>query len=167
MWVSFYEFKRWYAHVCLYIHAFACVCGEGCGINALWLSCTDSIPLSLLGLAPKVPRADRRSSKTYSYSPNTRLKCLYPVFFYLTHNTLVVFPLWLTVYTFSDCAETALHAASVSEVSHSVWKRMKHLEAHPSSTFCTCLHNLRPCGYIRLSRLPVPYLCCGSSLMMS
>ena len=123
-----------------------CTCGEGCMLVLIPRDRPVLIAALLVCLGWHQKWHRRVANRL-----NTRLKCPYPVSLCLTHIMLTGLPVRLSVCTFLIEFKPLSKLPPLSGVSHSVWERMKHLGARPVPAFCDCLHDLRPCGLIRLS----------------
>lgn len=126
-----------YAHACVYTRIFLstlmCTCGEGCML--VLIPCDRPVLIAaLLVCLGWHQKWHRRVANRL----NTRLTCPYPVSLCLTHNTLTGLPVRLSVCTFLIEFKPLPMLPPLSELSHSVWERMKHLGARPVPAFCDC-----------------------------
>ncbi len=79
-----------------------CTCGEGCMLVLIPCDCPVLIAALLVCLDwhHKWHRQTPDEQQSLCHRLNSRLKCPYPVSSCFTHNTLVGFPVWLSVCTF-------------------------------------------------------------------
>lgn len=89
-------------HTCIFLSILKCVCGEGCMPVLIPCDCAVLIAALLVCLDwhQKWHRQTPDEEQSACHRLNNRLKYLYPVSLCLTHNTLVRFPVWLSVCIF-------------------------------------------------------------------